>query len=64
MSASSALLLVNPRARLGQRDLRLALDPIERAGIRIIRPDRPLEVWAVNRRAKLTPDRRPILTPS
>lgn len=45
MPTTSALLLVNPRARLGQRDLRLALDAIERAGIKIIRPDRTLEVW-------------------
>ena len=45
MTTLKALLLVNPHARLGQRDLGLALSPIERSGTEIVRPARALEVW-------------------
>ena len=45
MKPLRALLLVNPAARLGQRDLRLALQPMEKRAIEVVRPVRSLEVW-------------------
>ena len=45
MPSLTGLLLVNPRARLGQSDLALAVASMEKVGIRLIRPARPLEVW-------------------
>lgn len=45
MKPLRALLLVNPAARLGQRDLRLALQPMEKKAIEVVRPVQSLEVW-------------------
>ena len=45
MTSLSGLLLLNPRARLGQRDPAPAVAAIERAGITLNQPARPLEVW-------------------
>ena len=45
MAPTTGLLLVNPRARLGQRDPAPAIAAIEKAGIKLVRPARQLEVW-------------------
>ena len=45
MPPLTGLLLVNPRARLGQRDPAPAIAAIENAGIKLVQPSRPLEVW-------------------
>lgn len=45
MQKHRALLLTNPRARMGQRDIAQAIKPIEQAGIEVVRPSRDLEVW-------------------
>lgn len=41
----TGLLLVNRRARSGQRDPALAVAAIEKAGLKLVQPTRPLEVW-------------------
>lgn len=45
MTSLTGLLLLNPRARLGQRDPAPAVAAIEQAGITLNQPARPLEVW-------------------
>lgn len=45
MAPLTGLLLVNPRARLGQRDPAPAVAAIEKAGIKLVQPARHLEVW-------------------
>jgi len=45
MPVRKALLLVNPRARQGDRDIGEGLAPIVASGTQIVRPDRPIEVW-------------------
>jgi diacylglycerol kinase (ATP) len=45
MASLAGLLLINPRARLGQRDPAPAVAAVEKVGIKLVRPTRPLEVW-------------------
>lgn len=45
MAQPTGLLLINPRARLGQRDTAAASAAIENAGIKLVQPARLLDVW-------------------
>lgn len=45
MAPATGLLLVNPRARFGERDPAPATAAIEKAGMKLVRPARSLEVW-------------------